>query len=151
MLKWIGYIALGIGGVVLWGMASGIGKYVGKTAVQEYQQGKVAGAIEEGLANAAEQLRKQLPMKVDDITTWQSVISVGSLMSYNYTIDLRESEIDHTTFISKMGNNLKINVCGQKEMAETIRYGGRYMYTYMGVDGILIGSIEIGKKECGFD
>lgn len=151
MLRWIGYIALGIGGIVLLGTVGGIGKYVGKTAVQEYQQGKAAGVLEEVQAAVAKQLRKQLPMKMDKITTLQSVVSSGSLLIYNYTINLRESGIDHTTFISRMKDNLKTNVCEQKEMAETIKYGGRYMYSYMGVDGIVIGSIKIGKKECGFN
>jgi hypothetical protein len=151
MLKWVGYIALGIGGIVLWSMAGGIGKYVGRTAVQEYQQGKAAGAVEEAQAAAAKQLRKQLPMKVDKITTLESVASAGSLLIYNHTIDLIGSGIDRATFISMMKNNLKTNVCGQKSMAEAIKHGGRYMYSYMGADGIVIGSIEIGKGECGFN
>jgi hypothetical protein len=150
-MKWAVYIILGLSGILLWSMAGVIGKYVGKTVVQEYQQGKNAGLVNEAQAVAAKQIRKQLPMKIDEITTLQSVASMNSLLIYNYSIDLKKSEIDSTVFLPRMKKNLKSNVCGQKAMAKVIKYGGRYMYSYVGVDGILIGDFKIGKKECGFN
>ena len=134
---------------MLWSMAGGIGKYVGKTAVKEYQQGKASAVIEEAMAAAAKQMRPQLPMKVDEITTLQSVMSSGRLLIYNYTIELKKAEIDHAAFMSQMKNNLRTNVCEQKSMAEAIKYGGEYMYSYIGADGIRIGEFKIGKRECG--
>lgn len=150
-MKWIGFIALGIGGIVLWALAGGIGKFAGRSLVQEYQQGKSEGVVEEALASAALQFRKQLPMRVDEITVLQSVASAGTLLVYNYSIELKKSEIDHYKFMKKMKNQLTHNVCGQKDMVFTLKHGGEYRYTYMGSDGITIGSVDIVRSDCVID
>jgi hypothetical protein len=151
MKKWLIYIALGIGGILIWGFAGGIGKMVGRTAVEKYQQGKIEGTIEKAQELAAKHLRKQLPLKVDEITTMQNVVSVGKNLTYFYTMDRKKSDPSLSQFIRKMTPNIIKNVCGQKDMALSIKYGGSFTYSYMGSDGLSIGSIKISKKECGIN
>jgi len=149
MKKWIGYIAVGIGAIVLWSMAGSIGKFAGKSAVQEYRQGKMLGVLAETQREVAKQLQQQLPMRIDEVTTLYNVASADELLIYNYRMDIKKSEIDYTDFMSKMKTQLRTNVCGQKDMAYVIKNGGKYMYVYIGSDGISIGDFKIGKKECG--
>ena len=151
MKKWIGYIALAIGAIIIFSLSGGIGKFAGRTAVQEYQKGKGESVVAGAQKIAAEELRAQLPMRVNELTILQSVVSIGTLLMYNYTVDANRSEIDLKEFMSTMRSNIKTNVCSHKSMVEAIKYGGRYKYSYVGSDGIYIGDIEIGKKECGIN
>jgi hypothetical protein len=151
MKKWVGYIALGIAGLLLWGAASTIGKLAGKSSVRDYEQGKMDGVVEEVQTQLVKEFRKQLPMRIDKITVLESVASAGKTLIYNYSIDAKKIEIDQKTFISKMKNNLMHNVCGQEKMAWAIKQGASYIYSYYASDGLVIGNFEIGKRECGIN
>ena len=70
-------------------------------------------------------------------------------MIYYYKIELLKNEIDVDLFMETIRKTLKSNVCGRKGMMEIIKSGGKYMYVYVGAGGLAIGSIEIGKSECG--
>lgn len=148
MIKKIGYIGIFLALLLFWALAGGIGKYVGKSAVDNYERGKeetMMIAIQEA---AAKNLQKQLPMQIDEMTTLQNATSAGVTVVYHYRVKLRKSEIDHLEFINSMRSKLKTNVCAQEDMAYTMKYGGRYKYSYFGSDGIEIGHIEIDKTYC---
>jgi TPR repeat protein len=140
MKKLLG-IALSIVGFAALVVAAGYGKLIGKATVQNYSKGN----IEERVAATAKQLRKQLPKKVGEQITWQNVGSDGPLLTFNYKIDLKISEFDHTAFLSRKEDELKALACKEESM---VKDGGRYRYSYVGEDGTAIGGVEIGKKEC---
>ena len=145
MNKWVKYAAIGIGFLVLFAIANGVGRFTGKSVLKEYEGGKVEAAQ----AYAAEEMRKQLPMRIDEVTTLQSVLSMGKSLIYNYRIELIKDDINNN-FLQKQTGLLRQNVCGQKAMAKVIKLGRSYRYLYMSKDGLSLGSIEISKKSCGF-
>jgi hypothetical protein len=63
MNKWIKYAAIGIAILAVFAIANGVGRFTGKTVIKEYLAGKELGVIESAQAYAAEQLRKQLPIR----------------------------------------------------------------------------------------
>lgn len=150
MKKILGYFGGAVGVVVII-MATGVGNYVGKKAVDNYQDGKTDGLLEQGQAEAAAELRKQLPMQIDDVTTLQNVISMGTTLAYHYNIAANKADIDMNLFTEQMQKQLKTNTCEQKDMANTIKYGGKYTYMYMSADGLRLGQFTFGKEECGFE
>ncbi len=126
------------------------GAYAGSKLVSSYMQDRNLVALEEGQALAAKQLRSQLPMKVDEATTLQSVISMGPALAYHYVIDANKADLDIESFKELMQVQLKANTCEHEGMAETIKYGGEYIYMYMSADNLRLGEFKFGKKECGF-
>lgn len=150
MLKKLGYFAAIVGGILIFALSGQIGEYLGKSAVQNYNEGRTVSVIAEAQAAAAQAIRPQLPMRIDEVTTWQSVVATGELLIYNYLLDYSEQEIDKTIFLDGMKKNLLQNACSEDGMANTIRIGARYMYTYMDLNGKLLGRIEINSDECKF-
>ena len=140
-MKKILAIVGGIVGFVVMLMVAGTGSIISRHIVQE----NFHESIEVRQAAIAKHLSKQLPQKVDEITTWQSVASEGPLLIYNYTIDSTKIEIDWAVMLSRMKSNLKTLACTPES---TVEDGGRYKYSYVGEDGTAIGSVEVGKREC---
>ena len=97
---------------------------------------------------AAAEARKQLPMRIDEITTLQSVLSAGKALIYNYRMSLKKSDLDTNKFIAEMKKTSVHNVCQQKQMKSILNLGGVYKYVYMGADGLIIGEITIALADC---
>ena len=97
---------------------------------------------------AAAEVRKQLPIQIDEITTLQTVFSAGKTGIYQYRLSLIRGDIDVDYFIAKMRENLRNNVCQQKQMKYILDEGGDYKYVYMSSDGLLIGEITITPSDC---
>ena len=150
--KYLLYAGMGLAALVVFALSGQIGKFVGRTVgettVENYQEGKQEAFLEKGQAMAAEEIRKQLPMRIDEITTLQSVLSAGKALIYNYRMSLKKSDLDTNEFIAKMTENLAHNVCQQKQMRNILNLGGNYKYVYMGADGLLIGDITITLADC---
>ena len=96
---------------------------------------------------AAQEIRKQAPIQIDEITTLQSAHSVGKTLIYNYRLSLRKSDINDN-FVAEMRKSLKHNVCQNKGMRITLNIGGEFTYIYLSLDGLLIGEIKITSSDC---
>lgn len=140
---WIGLILVAL-------MASSIGKIVGKSATQSYYESKSEGQVEKAQELAAIELRKQLPLKVDEYTTLQNALSSGTYLIYHYILSLDASEIDIASFTNGMTSKLRGNVCGSDGMSKVIKAGGSYIYQYVSRDGISVAEIKFDKQACGF-
>ena len=127
---------------------AGVGKYVGRKAADSYFDDKSSAAIERAQEVAAKELRKQLPMKVDSVTTLQSVLSFKKTIIYSYIIDIDFDQIDSSDFISKVSKRVIHNVCSTREMKQMIYLGGSYRYSYMSKDGFKLGELSVERKHC---
>lgn len=148
MKKFLLYAGLGCVGLVLWALSGQIGRFVGKSAIENYQQGKMQGAVEKAQEIAAEQIRKQLPIQVDEVTTLYNVMVSGRALIYQYRMKRYKDRIDLDNFHSEMLAMLKYNVCNEKGMRWGIDNGGSFVYYYIGLDGLLIDEITINSSSC---
>ena len=84
MKKTILYVGGGILALGLWALSGEIGRFMGKSAMESYVQGRQEGAVEKAVELAVVELRKQLPMQFDEATTLQNVTSAGKTFYYYY-------------------------------------------------------------------
>ena len=98
-------------------------------------------------AAAASELRSQLPIRIDDATTLERVMSAGTTLVYQYRIDFSESDVG-TTWHQSMKNMLATNVCKHSVMRNALDNGARYQYTYFGTDGVMIADFVVTGLDC---
>jgi hypothetical protein len=137
------------GGVAIlaWALSGEIGRFVGKSAVDRYLQGQSRGVVEMAQEAAAKELREQLPMRIDDLTTLERVMSAGSALIYQYRVDFTERDIDNS-WHAKMKSMLAANVCRQSDMRVALKDGASYQYTYIGNDGFMIAEFVVTGSDC---
>jgi hypothetical protein len=97
-------------------------------------------------AAVAEQVRKQLPQKVDDVTTLQDVTSIGPLLAYLYVIDMDLNPDEAAQLLDERRTDVISNVCVQKRKA--VDLGGKYQYIYMTRSGLSVGDFSVAKPQC---
>jgi hypothetical protein len=145
--KLVRYGAIAVALVVAAAFA-GVGKYIGRKAANSYFDDKSSATIERAQEVAAEELRKQLPMKVDSVTTLQSVISFKKTILYSYVVDIDFDQINSSDFINEVSRRVVYNACSTKEMKEIISLGGSYRYSYVSKDGFKLGELAVERKDC---
>lgn len=148
VMKYLLYAGLGLAALIAWALSGQIGQFVGKSAVESYQEGKQQGVIEKAVEMAAVEIRKQLPIQIDEITTLQTVMSAGKTLIYTYRLSRKKSDMDIDYFIANKRENLKSNVCQQKGMKSILDKGGNFTYSYLSSDGLYIGEITITLSDC---
>ena len=150
LLKGVGYTFLAIAGIVFFIFSGQIGKFYGKKAMTDYVEGRKDGSIEKLVKITAEDLRKGLPREVGGVIMYD-VLAIDKTLTYFYRVPYKLSEIDGNWFMRDQVPALKHNVCKQESMSNTIRkHGVTYGYMYFSQDGLLVGEIDIGRKECNY-
>jgi hypothetical protein len=130
--------------------AKGVGKIVGKSAVDNYNQGKIDGQIEKKLLETSKQINVQLPIMVDKETRLDSTICLGKQLHYKYTmVNYSESTTDKVAFKNDITALLAKNQCNNDNMLKLLKMGVEYYYNYSDKNGVLIAIINISKKNCG--
>jgi ATP-dependent protease ClpP protease subunit len=104
--------------------------------------------VENGQKLAALELRKQLPKRIDELTTLQNVTSVSTALMYQYKLDISKSDVDVAFFKSEMKNTLIENTCSKKDSKLTLMNGGEYMFSYQDSEGLLITDFTITISDC---
>lgn len=138
-----------IGAVLIYLALSGNAWRILGSKVDEHGSFRQSNGLAKAQAQAAAELRKQLPLKLDKYTTLQTVISVGPTIVYSYIVDIKFEEIDLKIFSEESLNQLKYNVCRETSMRDTMRAGGAYRYIYFSNDGKTIGSHTLNENVCG--
>jgi hypothetical protein len=141
------YAALGILAIIAWALSGEMGRFVGKSAIERYLQGQSRGAVEVAQEAAAQELRKQLPMRIDDLTTLERVMSAGTALIYQYRVEFTGNEVD-VAWHQEMKKTLAANVCEQADMKFALDNGAKYEYSYFGSDGLMIADFVITGSDC---
>ena len=93
---------------------------------------------------AARMFQKQLPKKVDRITTLNSVLVANLRLIYYYSLDLTEHAVD----MNKMKLLVTEDSCNDRVTAIALRYGSERQYVYFGSDGKMVGNFVLDKNSC---
>lgn len=149
-MKTFGKVMAVIGVLLVIVFAKGIGKMVGKSTVDSYSQGKIEAAVEQTLLETSKQINAQLPMMVDKETRLDATVCAGKYLNYKYTlINISENDIDKKAFVNEVKPTLVKNQCGNEKMVKMLKMGVQYDYMYQDRDGILLGTINVSKSDCG--
>ena len=92
----------------------------------------------------ARQLNAQTPLRVDDVTTLQSVVAMDAVLLYNQSVEVDVQDVtsgDRT----RMEATIRSNVCSLSEMRLTISFGGTYAYIWSDRSGRLIHRVRIDR------
>lgn len=98
--------------------------------------------VQRALIEAANMASNQLPKRVDEATTWRSVIATPNGLIYSYWFDKGGGPISNYKEI------LIRNICGQEAMRRGTRLGVSYTYMYYSHDGNLVANVEITERVC---
>ena len=147
--------ALGIIAVlIVAGIGGQIGKKVGKSAFSPSKpsQQEVEAKLIEGFTTAANQINKKVPMMVDEETRLdRATVGPGARVVYHHTFPRYTSrDIDANWLHTDLRPEVMRKVCDSKGMRKSLQYGGKYVYSYSGSDGVEITRFEIDRNDCGF-
>ncbi|MBF0229503.1 MAG: hypothetical protein HQK63_07925 [Desulfamplus sp.] len=113
-------------------------------------KGKFDVAIEEELIETTKQIKSQLPIMVDQETRLDTLMCLEKQMHYKYTmINASENELDKEAFLNNIKKSLIKNHCSNENPIKMLKMGVTYYYNYFDKNGVLIGTINIRKQNCG--
>ena len=96
---------------------------------------------------AAENIRKQLPMKIDEQTTIWAVAAAGRMAIYSYRLDVKKENIP-LSWYRQQKTLLTNNVCSHPLMRKMVKLGASYSYLYSDSDGKYITDIVVRNSDC---
>lgn len=107
-----------VGAVLVYAFAGSLGQLLGKAGVNAYttkshERSNDGNLIDKIQAEAAANLRKQLPLQVDELTTLQTVLSAGPMLMYSYLLGMTYAEIDQDFFLVKCQRSLSLTSVGR--------------------------------------
>ncbi len=107
----------------------------------------------EGFELAAKQLNAMTPLMVDEETRMENAtVGPGAVMTYHYTFpNFTSKDIDIDMMSASIFPIIRNGVCASAEMKPSLKYGGKYAYSYSGNDGVNIMKFVIGKSDCNFE
>ena len=91
---------------------------------------------------AAEQINAQTPMRVDDVTTLESVTVSGTTVIYHQRVDIDGRNVTPAMKTS-IDQAVRTRVCGSENMRNTIVNGGAYAYNWVDRSGAFLHRLEI--------
>ena len=97
-------------------------------------------------AQAAQQIRPQLPQQVDPMTRLTDISAEGPMLTYHQSVDL-DAETVTPDMLEQIEERVRAYVCGQRQMRETIDLGGGYAYRWSDKNGRPLHEIRIDR--CG--
>lgn len=103
------------------------------------------------LADGVAELRPQLPIQVDEVTTWTDVTAEGETLTVHYTLLGPGADYDPAGLEDAIRPGVVAQVCAGADptMAEGLRRGATYRYEYRGEDGVEVGAFEVRQADCG--
>lgn len=93
-------------------------------------------------AQAAQQIRGQLPKSVDPLTTLTDITSEGPILTYHHTVDVNLDEMPAGA-VQQIETHVRTTVCNERNMRGTIEMGGGYAYRWADKAGRPIHAVRI--------
>jgi|GEM_PF-6639480 len=135
-LKATGIVVLS---VVAFAFAGGIGKLIGKMAVEEvgvgYNEGKKTAAISLGIKKAVEAIRDQAPIQIDEITTLRDAMAFENKILYMMELNYNILPEEIPEFKSELEISNRKNVCADQDTRKLIDVGGVMSWRYLTNNG----------------
>lgn len=150
--SWIKSIALKIGSVivvivtVIFAKTMGL---VGGSVAESYVKSKNEEHVSQILSDSLNDIRSQLPIAVDEITTLENVDLDGLTYIYEYKVDLSDFDTNQIDFIRSNIKNENTNIgCGNPDIVKVLDEGVEYRYLYHDLGNNYITSFDITKSIC---
>lgn len=85
-------------------------------------------------ANTAEQMNRQLPVQVDEITRLDRITVAGPQLTYHYTVSRRLATLP-ANIRELAETSTRAHSCAQPNARQTLEMGGTYSYHWVDPDG----------------
>jgi len=103
--------------------------------------------VADAVRKAALELRKQLPVKVDEKTTLLAVVAAGRTLKYSYRMSYRKAELP-AKWVVRQKRMLTGNACAHPGMRKMMELGVTYSYLYTDTVGRFLADINISNRNC---
>ncbi len=103
-------------------------------------------SVDDILALIVPEIRKQVPMRVDEITTWLSIQAVGPGVIYTYRIDLPKQDIAQRA--DQLQSVTTQNACNNKTWRMLLDAGARQRHVYKDEIGLIVVQFDIDRNSC---
>ena len=117
-----------------------------KVILEAMRDGAAAGLLEQKLLATASDIRKQLPIRVDEITSLSSVLAQGTTLTYSYRMDIPIP--NRAIFEASQRRTLIGTECGLRGDRGLLKQGGKFGFIYIDVTGAIVGEIIINERDC---
>lgn len=96
------------------------------------------------MRRSAALLNAQMPHRVDEITTLESVDAAGTMVIYNNRVDIDAGAVraEHRAALEQATRQ---HVCQQADMVQTISFGGSYRYIWRDTRGALVHDLIVNR------
>jgi hypothetical protein len=102
--------------------------------------------VDDALALLVPEIRKNLPIKVDEITTWLAIQALGPAVPYTYRIDLPTQDIE--AIADNLKNVTTQNACNNKTWRMFLDAGARQRHLYVDESGLHAVQFDIDSNSC---
>lgn len=106
-----------------------------------------ASVIDATLSKVVNQLKPNLPKKIDEVTTLIDVWHTGKQITYLYEINLCGRQIP-SNFTAIARNEVVPKVCGADMKGGIVSYGITYVYRYNLPNGSRVGEFAVTASDC---
>lgn len=108
--------------------------------------------LAESFQKAANQINASAPAMIDNETRMdKATVGPGAILTYHYTFpNYSAVQLDKSFILNELRSEVTTNVCNSKKMESTLKYGGRYIYSYSGTKGVHIAEFEVSGSHCGY-
>jgi hypothetical protein len=89
-----------------------------------------AERIAQGHELEALEYRRKLPLRLDDRTIFRSIVTDGTTITYNFTVDVAPGQISFAQAQKALKGDVLRKLCRQPLVPEAIASGARYVYNY---------------------
>jgi LPXTG-motif cell wall-anchored protein len=135
--------------ILAFAVAKPIGQLIGSTMSGPTSAASMETLIEAGLSQASKDINKNVPQKLDEITTLTAAFAVGKMIIYRHTLSVKHDQVVVEDFKQQMEVRLAHNVCSTEEMAKLLPHGAIFLYSYFDEDDLKVADIRIAKGACG--
>lgn len=116
-------------------------------AVGVYTYMSGGGSIEDRIAATVEELQAELPMQVDEVTSWDAVSAEGAVLIYTYSLSLPTDQLDGGV-LEAQKPAIAAQACATEDMRGALDEGATFRYVYNAEDGTEVGRVEISSSDC---
>jgi hypothetical protein len=103
--------------------------------------------VEDGFKRAVTLIVPTLPKKIDDATTLTGISSAGMVLTYVYTIDDENYDLQ-PGFLKAVQTSTTQGVCTKDEMKRDMRAGATYGYSYVSKTAKPLGTFFVRSSDC---
>lgn len=137
---------LGLLGILIIGL---IAKFFGGYLYALYYDHNYENNFISGVYESVDTARNELPLDVDEYTTWEEINFDGSTVAYTYTVSLPGlDDSNKDAVLSEVRNNNTKPICENPEISKVLNNGIEYRYIYNDLNKNSIGSFVVTREIC---